>query len=85
MKVLTNVEPNPYRDEGTKQVRRRRLGLRQMTHPRRRTALVELLPEDRNQKIAINAYYKAKDRGFVPGFELQDWLEAEREVDAVRA
>lgn len=85
MKVLTEEKHNPYRDEGTRQGRRLRSGLRQLKRPRRRTALVELLPEDRTQKIAINAYYKAKDRGFAPGYELQDWLEAEREVDAALA
>jgi hypothetical protein len=26
------------------------------------------------------AYYKAEKRGFTPGYELQDWLEAEAEV-----
>lgn len=30
--------------------------------------------------IAERAYYKAERRGFVPGFELDDWLAAEREV-----
>jgi Protein of unknown function (DUF2934) len=29
--------------------------------------------------IAERAYYKAERRGFVPGFEMTDWLEAERE------
>jgi hypothetical protein len=30
--------------------------------------------------IAERAYFKAERRGFVPGFELDDWLAAEREV-----
>jgi len=34
---------------------------------------------DRNAKIAELAYYKAERRGFEPGHELDDWLEAERE------
>lgn len=29
--------------------------------------------------IARLAYFKAEKRGFVPGYELDDWLEAERE------
>ena len=29
--------------------------------------------------IAERAYYKALNRGFAPGYELDDWLEAERE------
>jgi len=32
--------------------------------------------------IAKTAYYKAERRGFVPGFEEDDWLAAEREVQA---
>lgn len=30
--------------------------------------------------IAEAAYYKAKNRGFCPGYDLCDWLEAEREI-----
>jgi hypothetical protein len=31
--------------------------------------------------IAKMAYYAAERRGFTPGFELDDWLTAEREVE----
>lgn len=31
-------------------------------------------------KIAEAAYYKAESRGFEPGREMQDWLEAESEL-----
>lgn len=34
---------------------------------------------DRDAKIAELAYYKAEIRGFEPGHELEDWLEAEGE------
>jgi hypothetical protein len=37
-------------------------------------------PEDIRRRIEMHAYFKAKARGFAPGYELQDWLEAEREV-----
>ncbi len=30
--------------------------------------------------IAETAYFKAKARGFAPGREVQDWIEAEAEV-----
>ena len=33
-----------------------------------------------DQMIAEAAYYKAKKRGFYPGNELQDWLEAKTEI-----
>lgn len=32
------------------------------------------------EMVAEAAYYKAEKRGFAPGRELQDWLEAEREI-----
>jgi hypothetical protein len=33
--------------------------------------------EDRLNHIATAAYYSAEARGFVPGQEVDDWLEAE--------
>lgn len=34
---------------------------------------------DFEEKIAKLAYYKAEYRGFEPGHELEDWLQAEQE------
>jgi Protein of unknown function (DUF2934) len=31
-------------------------------------------------KVAQLAYFKAEQRGFMPGYELDDWLDAEKEV-----
>lgn len=36
---------------------------------------------DRWQRIQSRAYEIAQERGFTPGAELNDWLQAEREVD----
>jgi beta-lactam-binding protein with PASTA domain len=36
--------------------------------------------EDRRNDIATAAYYKAESRGFIPGREMDDWLEAEAEL-----
>jgi hypothetical protein len=33
--------------------------------------------------IAKAAYLRAERRGFVPGFEEEDWLTAEKEVDSL--
>jgi hypothetical protein len=38
----------------------------------------------RLRHIATAAYFKAEARGFQPGRELQDWLEAEAEYDGWR-
>jgi HSP20 family protein len=37
--------------------------------------------EDRQQRIATAAYYRAERRGFNSGNEIQDWLEAEKDMD----
>lgn len=36
---------------------------------------------DRWQRIQARAYEIAQERGFTPGAELNDWLQAEREID----
>jgi hypothetical protein len=36
----------------------------------------------RDRQIAEAAYHRAAVRGFAPGHALEDWLAAEREVDA---
>lgn len=38
--------------------------------------------QDRRRQIAELAYYKAQLRGFEAGHECEDWLEAEREIEA---
>lgn len=42
---------------------------------------VRVTPEERRQMIAEEAYLRAEKRGFEPGAEVQDWLEAEAEVE----
>lgn len=40
----------------------------------------DLSPEQVYRLIQETAYFKAKARGFAPGGEVQDWIEAEAEV-----
>jgi len=40
----------------------------------------KLSPEEVYRLIQESAYFKAKERGFVPGNEVEDWIEAEAEV-----
>jgi hypothetical protein len=35
--------------------------------------------------VAVAAYYRAEKRGFAPGRELEDWLEAEAEIEQLRS
>ena len=37
--------------------------------------------ETRHQMVAVAAYYLAEQRGFCPGYEIDDWLAAQEEVD----
>jgi hypothetical protein len=41
-----------------------------------------LSPEEMRKLIEEAAYYRAKRRGFEPGHELEDWIQAESEVTA---
>ena len=45
-------------------------------------AAAEITPEQRHQLIAEAAYLRAESRGFDAGDPLDDWLQAEQEVDA---
>jgi hypothetical protein len=44
---------------------------------------ITVTDEVRRQMIAEAAYLRAEQRGFAPGHEAEDWLLAEREVDAL--
>jgi Protein of unknown function (DUF2934) len=43
-----------------------------------------LTAAERHRRISDLAYKRAEQRGFAPGNETEDWLDAEREVDAGR-
>jgi hypothetical protein len=40
-------------------------------------------PAERHEMIARAAYYRAELRGFAPGGELDDWMVAEHEINAL--
>ena len=37
--------------------------------------------DDRRRRVSEAAYYRSERRGFAPGQEEEDWLEAEKEID----
>jgi hypothetical protein len=45
----------------------------------------ELSDSERYHQIRLCAYFRAEQRGFEPGYMWDDWLAAEREVDAKNA
>ena len=44
------------------------------------TARADISPDELRKLISEAAYYRAKKRGFAPGHELEDWIQAEAEV-----
>jgi hypothetical protein len=55
-------------------------GIRPPERERRGNTQPKLSPEEVYRLIQESAYFKAKARGFAPGHEVQDWIEAEQEV-----
>ena len=45
-----------------------------------RTAAAAATQDAYETMVAEAAYYKAEQRGFAPGYEVADWLAAEREL-----
>ena len=43
-----------------------------------------VVPDEIQRRIAVAAYHRAEQRGFAPGYELADWLAAEREILVTR-
>lgn len=44
---------------------------------------LDISAEERWRMIAVTAYLKAEARKFAPGHETEDWLQAEKEVEAL--
>ena len=43
-------------------------------------AEADVSPEELRKLISEAAYFRAQQRGFEPGYELEDWIQAEAEV-----
>ena len=56
-------------------------GQRASIQPKRRAGGGPAANAERWRLIAEAAYYRAQARGFAPGQEIEDWLQAEAEVD----
>jgi hypothetical protein len=46
-------------------------------------AAAEVSMEERRQLISEAAYYRAERRSFTPGYELDDWFNAEAEIETI--
>lgn len=55
------------------------------TSPRKRKIADGIPPQQRFEMIAQAAYFRAAQRGFCPGNELEDWVQAEAEIEQLLA
>jgi hypothetical protein len=72
------AEPAQVTDNSTNRPARPRKAPPVVMPPR-----AQLTAEARHALIAEAAYLRAERRGFLPGYETDDWLAAEAEVDAL--
>jgi hypothetical protein len=61
--------------------RAKSLGIDAPSASRGANSLVEVSNEERHHLIATAAYYRAEQRRFDPGHEIEDWLNAESEIE----
>jgi hypothetical protein len=74
-------EKNPSGETAAKRTTRKRAVVSEAEPQAGRPNFVD--PQQRAALIARAAYFRALQRGFAPGNEMEDWLAAEAEVDAV--
>jgi hypothetical protein len=72
-----DLMPPGLRDALTPETR----ALKQSKPPAAESAQGGIDPEVRHRMIIKAAYQRYAQRGYVEGFELEDWLQAEAEVD----
>jgi len=48
-----------------------------------KSASAEVTPEEKHHLISEAAYYRSERRSFIPGHELDDWLNAESEIEGM--
>jgi hypothetical protein len=66
---------------GTKQPRPSTQTVQKPEHGHEHPPGVPVEPVTREERVRFAAYLRAERRGFIPGRELEDWLQAEKEVD----
>ncbi|MFZ0255935.1 MAG: DUF2934 domain-containing protein [Gammaproteobacteria bacterium] len=74
-----DIKQNPPWPKGAK---KERAGLVALRRDKASSGWASVGGEKRRHMIELAAYYRAEQRGFVAGGELQDWLDAEQEIGA---
>jgi len=74
---------NPTKTTTKKRAPRKPAAARSAPSARAGTTFTNFVgPEQRAALIAEAAYFRAEKRGFARGYEVEDWLAAESEVDS---
>lgn len=76
--MIVRAAPSSESDRSRAPRKRRSAPAAAAAHPPYSPDAADALRED---LIRTAAYFRAERRGFAPGGELEDWFEAEREVD----
>ncbi|MCU7942646.1 MAG: DUF2934 domain-containing protein [Candidatus Thiodiazotropha sp. (ex Cardiolucina cf. quadrata)] len=63
-----------------KAITKKRVAKKTMT---KRSARASISPRERYEMIATMAYYRAEQRKFEPGHDVEDWLECESIIDSM--
>lgn len=63
-----------------KAITKKRVAKKTMT---KRSARASISPRERYEMIATMAYYRAEQRNFEPGHDVEDWLECESTIDSM--
>ena len=79
--ATTRGKPGPHHAQPTQTTASAKVSARKRS-AESQTAGAKIVPEQRQELIAQAAYFIAERRGFVPGNELEDWLQAEAEIEA---
>lgn len=77
--VLNEVVDEPTQDSSPRGMAEEPLA--EVTRTKLQEREIPSFSESREARIAEAAYWRAEKRGFQPGHELDDWLDAERSVD----
>lgn len=80
--AATRGKPGPQHTQPARTTAGAKVAIRKRSADPQTAGTQRVPPEQRQQFIAQAAYFIAERRGFAPGNELEDWLQAEAEIEA---
>ncbi|MET0061749.1 MAG: DUF2934 domain-containing protein [Candidatus Thiodiazotropha endolucinida] len=79
-KKSTTTKKTKAKVSKKKAISKKRVAKKTMT---KRSARASISPRERYEMIATMAYYRAEQRNFEPGHDVEDWLECESIIDSM--